>query len=314
MTTVDLPSLAAQPIRPFESIPVMHIWRWAQVASAIREACIQVGFFYVKNHGVDEAVIAPAVDAARRFFDLPLEEKMKYDFHKSPKFKGYYPITRTGFMNEALDIRPEVDASDDSASGLDLWPPEGTTPRLREAVLKYYDELNGLGLKLYQAFALALNLPEDFFADKVKRGAAYLRLMHYPPQADPLDVRERGIRAHTDYQCFTILWQGEIPALQIKNASDQWINAQPMPGTFVINIADLLSRWTNDIFKSTVHRVTLQPGVRRISIPLFFGMDDDVMVEVLPSCVSAGRPARYEPIRTWDHVKARKQKTRGLSK
>ncbi|CAE6445945.1 unnamed protein product [Rhizoctonia solani] len=269
MTPVDLPSLAAQPVRPFESIPVIDISGLsgdadsrARVASVIREACIQVGFFYVKNHGVDETVIASALDAADRFFELSQEEKMKLDFRKNSKFKGYYPILRKGLKNEAFEIRPEIDThSNSSMSEPDSWPPEDLIPGFREAVLKYYHEVYGLGLKLFQAFALALNLPEDFFADKVKGGAAYLRLMHYPSQTDAADGREPGIRAHTELeldillnddtnqsfpQCFTILWQGEIPALQVMNASGEWINAQPMPGTFVINIADQLSRWTSN--------------------------------------------------------------------
>ncbi|KEP49355.1 putative 2OG-Fe(II) oxygenase family oxidoreductase [Rhizoctonia solani 123E] len=252
MTTVDLPSLAAQSIPPFESIPVIDISGLfgdadskAQVASAIQEACIQVGFFYVKNHGVDETVIASALDAAYRFFDLSLEEKMKLHFRKNPKFKGYYPILRKGLINEAFEITPEIGLP--SNSELDLWPPEDLIPGFREAVLKYYRDVHGLGLKLSQAFALALNLPEDFFADKMKGGASNMRLLHYPPQTDASDGRGPGIPAHTDYQFFTILWQGDIPALQIKNASGEWINAQPMPGTFVINIADQLSRWTSSV-------------------------------------------------------------------
>ncbi|CAE6499979.1 unnamed protein product [Rhizoctonia solani] len=321
MTTTDLTSLAAQPVRPFESIPVIDISGLygdfdsrIQVASAIREACIQVGFFYAKNHRIDDSLIASALEASNRFFDLPLEERMKLDFRKNRKFKGYYPVLRRGYVNEAFEIRPEFDPSNGYMSELDIWPPEDLLPRFRDIVLKYYNAVHELGLKLFQAFALALNLPEDFFADRARACPACLRLMHYPPQTDPIEGRETGVKAHTDYQCFTILWQGDISALQIMNASGEWINAQPMPGTFVINVGDQLSRWTNDVFKSTVHRVTLEPGIRRISIPAFFGTDDDVMVEALPSCVSNNRPARYEPILAWEYLKLRKEQVHGLSK
>ncbi|CAE6470728.1 unnamed protein product [Rhizoctonia solani] len=321
MATADLPLLAAQSIRPFESIPVIDISGLsgdadskAQVANAIREACIHVGFFYVKNHGVDETVIASTVEAAHRFYDLPLEEKMKLEFRKNHNLKGYYPPDQRGRIHESFEIRPEDDSPPDNSSELHLWPPEDVMPGFREVALKYYEAVNGLGLKLFQALALALNMPEDFFADKVNSAAADMHLVYYPSRSEAVDNREPGIGAHTDFQCFTILWQGEIPALQVKNASGQWIGAQPIPGTFVVNIADQLSRWTNDIFKSTVHRVIIESGVRRISIPLFFGTDDNVMVEALPSCVSASRPARYEPILAGDYLKLRKTKVYKLSK
>ncbi|KDN45868.1 hypothetical protein RSAG8_04701, partial [Rhizoctonia solani AG-8 WAC10335] len=334
MTTVDLLSLAAQPIRPFESIPVIDISGLfggidsrAQVASAIRDACIRVGFFYVKNHGIDETVIASAVDAARRLHDLPLEEKMKllvvftrlYLSLNIVKLvftcllKGYYPKGQRGRVHESFELRPEIDPPSNTSAST-LWPSEDILPGFREAALKYYDEVNGLGLKLFEAFALALNMPENFFADKVNSAAADMRLSHYPLRSEVVENREAGIGAHTEYDCFTILWQGEIPALQVKNVLGHWVIAQPMPGTFVVNIGDQLSRWTNDIFKSTIHHVTIESGVRRFSIPLFFGTDANVMVEAFPSCVSASRPARYEPVLAGDYLLQRQQKVYGLPK
>ncbi|CAE7172935.1 unnamed protein product [Rhizoctonia solani] len=215
----------------------------AQVASAIREACIHVGFFYVKNHGVDEIVIRSTIEASRRFFDLSLEEKMKLDVHKSPNFKGYTPLLgentnpeNRGDLHECFDIGPEINASSNSSmSGSNVWPAEDVIPGFQGVVLKYYQEVIALGLKLFPAFALALNLPEDFFAEKVQTAAAIMRLLHYPPQTGVIDDRIQGIGAHTDYECFTILWQqDDIPALQVLNTSGQWIDAKPMPGTFVI--------------------------------------------------------------------------------
>ncbi|CEL56308.1 hypothetical protein RSOLAG1IB_07724 [Rhizoctonia solani AG-1 IB] len=329
MLQVDLLSLATQPIRPFESIPIIDISGLsgdadskAQVANAIREACIRVGFFYVKNHGVDESVIKSTVEIAHRFFDLSLEEKMKLDIHKSPNFKGYTPLLgentnpeNRGDLHECFDIGPEINSSSNSSmSGSNVWPSEEAIPGFQKAVLKYYREVIELGLRLFPAFALALNLPEDFFADKVKTAAAIMRILHYPPQTGVVDERVQGIGAHTDYECFTILWQDEISALQVLNTSGQWVDAKPIPGTFVINIADQLSRWTNDIFKSTVHRAINRSGVRRYSIPLFFGTDYDVKLEVLPSCISASRPARYEPILAGDYLKSRLEETYAHSK
>ncbi|CAE6451757.1 unnamed protein product [Rhizoctonia solani] len=152
MTAVDLLSLATQKIRPFESIPIIDISGLsgdanskAQVASAIREACIHVGFFYVKNHGIDETVIKSTVEAARRFFDLSLEEKMKIEVHKSPNFKGYTPLLgentnpeNRGDLHEGFDIGPEIDhSSNSSMSGSNVWPPEDVIPGFQEVVLNY---------------------------------------------------------------------------------------------------------------------------------------------------------------------------------
>ncbi|CAE6374838.1 unnamed protein product [Rhizoctonia solani] len=349
MPIVDLLSLTTQPIRPFQSIPIIDISGLsgdadskAKVASEIQDACIHVGFFYVKNHGIDENVITSATNASRRFFDLSLEEKMKVgiiqligyghtlggadmfppklDFHKTTNFKGYFPLSGKKYFYECFAIGSEVgasrSASADSMGGLNVWPSEDIVPGFQEIVLKYYQQVAELGSKLLLAFALALNLPEDYFADKVHTGGADMNLMHYLPQNEAVNSTsgEPGIGAHTDFDCFTILWQDEVPALQVKNMADQWIDAGPISGTFVINIADQLSRWSNDIFKSTVHRAINTSQDHRYSIPLFFRLNDDVIIEVLPSCISESRAARYEPILAGDYTKARMEKLYGRLK
>jgi len=121
-----------------------------------------------------------------------------------------------------------------------------------------------------------------------------------------------GIGAHTDWECFTILWQEPgIQALQVLNSQKQWINAPPIEGTLVINLGDQFARWTNDVFKSTVHRAINRSGQRRYSIPLFFGTDYTVRLEPIPSCVSEDRPPRYEVITAGEYVKSRLDATYG---
>ncbi|CEL56404.1 hypothetical protein RSOLAG1IB_07790 [Rhizoctonia solani AG-1 IB] len=316
MPAVDLISLASQTTGSFDSIPVIDISGLsgdtdskAQVISAIQEACIHVGFFYVKNHGIDEASIASAIDAARRFYGLPMEEKMKLDFHKTTHFRGYYPIVKKKYFHESFELGPEVNRpSVSSLSGPNLWPSEDIIPGFREPVLKYYQDVVELGMKLLTAFALALNLPDEYFVDKVQTSPATMRITHYPPQAEVVDNEGSGLEEHTDFQLFTVLWQDDKAGLQALNPFGQWIDVVPIPGTLVINVADQLSRWTNDIFKSVVHRVINKSGAQRYSMPLFFGLDHDVMLEALPSCVSESRPARYEPILAGDHVRARFEK------
>ncbi|KAF8595138.1 Clavaminate synthase-like protein [Ceratobasidium sp. AG-I] len=328
-TTNDLLALATEPARTFESIPIIDITDLsngtnpAQVANAIRDACVHVGFFYVKNHGIDDQIIENVVKVSKQFFDLPDEEKTKLDIHKSSNFKGYTALLgentnpeNRGDLHEGFDIGPESstgDSANDSMSGSNVWPDSNLIPEFREAVMNYYQAIVSLGLKLFPAFALALNLPEDFFADKVQDAAAIMRLLHYPPQTGVVDDRVQGIGAHTE-QCFTILWQDGVSALQVLNTTGQWVDAIPIPGTFVINIGDQLARWTNDVFKSTVHRAINRSGVRRYSMPLFFGTDYHVKLEALPSCVSETRPPRYEVVYAGDYVKSRLEETYAHSK
>ncbi|TDL19672.1 Clavaminate synthase-like protein [Rickenella mellea] len=289
------------------------------LAQEIRDACINVGFFYVKNHGIPNDKIQNALDAAKAFFSLPTEEKMKIDTRTTPNFKGYNGLlmenndpANKGDMHEGFNLGPEELRStnptggENAMSGANLWPSESAIPGFREAVLNYYHSAVAFGKTLFPLFALALELPEHYFDDKTTEDAAIMRVLHYPPQTGPVDDRIIGIGAHTDFECFTILWQEpNIQALQILNANKEWIKAPPIDGTLVLNLGDQFARWTNDVFKSTVHRAINRTGIRRYSIPLFFGTDYNVKLEPIPSCVSAERPPRYEVVTAGDYVKSR---------
>jgi len=196
--------------------------------------------------------------------------------------------------------------------GSNVWP--ASLPGFKEPILAFYHLLIDLGKTLFHLFALALHLPEDFFDDKILHPAAIMRLLHYPPQTGTVDDRVIGIGAHTDYECFTILWQENVQALQVLNTAGTWIDATPVPGTFVINIGDQFARWTNDVFKSTRHRAINRSGVRRYSVPLFFGTDYDVKLEALPTCVTADNPAKYQVVTAGEYVKSRLEATYAHSK
>ncbi|KAF8993503.1 hypothetical protein BDQ17DRAFT_135183 [Cyathus striatus] len=275
----------------------------------VRNACMVVGFFYVSNHGIPDDVIQGALTAAREFFSLPVDTKMKIENRKSPNFKGYSPLLsgnnnpdNAGDLQEGFEFGWEdLDGDhlttrskeDGVMAGVNVWPPSEDVPGFREQVLEYYHAAVDLGKQLFPLFGRALNLSEDFFHDKTQHSAALMKLLHYPPQTGPVDERVIGIGAHTDWECFTILWQEpDIQALQVLNADKQWINAPPIPGTLVINLGDQFARWTNDIFKSTVHRAINLSGVERYSIPLFFGTDYNVKLEPIPGCVSPERPLK----------------------
>ncbi|KAI0671113.1 2OG-Fe-II oxygenase [Trametes maxima] len=315
----------------FEEIPIINLENVRSIdpairralADEIRDACINVGFFYVKNHGIPENMITSTVAAAKRFFALPAGVKQTLDIHKSANFKGYTALLgentnaeNRGDLHEGFDLGWEEfnggGRTDDGAmSGENVWP-DGL-PGFREDVLQYYHAAIGVGKALFPLFALALDLPENFFEDKTTKPAAIMRLLYYPPQTGPVDDRVQGIGAHTEY-CFTILWQDNLPALQVLNNAGKWIDAVPIPGTLVVNLGDQFARWTNDVFKSTVHRAVNRSGVERYSIPLFFGTDYDVKLEALPSCVSDDFPPKYETVTAGEYVKSRLEATYAHSK
>ncbi|KAK0201549.1 hypothetical protein DFS33DRAFT_1265001 [Desarmillaria ectypa] len=310
----------------FEEIPIIDITDATStdlvarrvLANEIRDACINVGFFYIKNHGIAEDTITAAIGAGKKFFALPTSSKMDLDIHRSSNYKGYTALlgentdpTGHGDLHEGFDLGWENEdleemKNESAMSGGNVWPE--TVPDFKEPVLNYYYEAVRLGQKLFPLFALALDLPENFFGDKTTKPAAIMRLLHYPSQKpSSVDEQEKvlGIGAHTDYECFTILWQDKVPALQVKNATGKWIDAVPIPGTLVLNLGDQFARWTNDVFKSTLHRAINRSGEERYSMPLFFGTDYDVLLEPIPSCVSPEYPAKYEVVTAGEYVKSR---------
>ncbi|KIJ17863.1 hypothetical protein PAXINDRAFT_167806 [Paxillus involutus ATCC 200175] len=314
----------------FEEIPIIDFKNATSrdpalrraLAAEIRDACTNVGFFYIKNHGIPEEAIGAAISAAQQFFVLPTEMKMKLDIHATPNFKGYTALLgentnpeNKGDLHEGFDLGWEpiepIDGSqmreDGSMTGANVWP--GNLPGFREDVLAYYHAAVRLGQSLFPLFALALNLSENFFDDKVTKPAAIMRLLYYPPQpARPVEGVQ-GIGAHTDYECFTILWQDNVPALQVMNISGKWIDAVPIPGTLILNLGDQFARWTNDVFKSTTHRAINASGRERYSMPLFFGTDYDVKLEPIPGCVTEDNPSKYEVVTAGDYVKSRLEAT-----
>ncbi|KAG9037048.1 hypothetical protein FRB95_006901 [Tulasnella sp. JGI-2019a] len=324
---------------PFAEIPIIDlggtrsfdISHRRSIAQDVRKACTEVGFFYVKNHGVPQAAIDRVIEQAKRFFNEPLERKMLIDIHNVPNFKGYTALLsentdpeNRGDLHEGFDIgwealngapsssAPVGENATGAMQGNNVWPPD--LPGFKEPVLEYYHLLINLGKTLFNLFALALDLPENFFDDKTINPAAIFRLLHYPPQMGVVGDRVIGIGAHTDYECFTILWQDDVGGLQVMNTAEKWIDAKPIPGTFVINIGDQLARWTNDVFKSTRHRAINRSGVERFSTPLFFGTDYDVRLEAIPTCVSAENPAKYPVVTAGEYVQSRLEATYAHSK
>jgi isopenicillin N synthase-like dioxygenase len=273
----------------------------ARVADQIGAACETIGFFYAVNHGVPQSTADGAFAAARRFFDQPLETRLKIKLND--RHRGYLPLYNTTIPNykanrlEAFELADELAPDDpDVVAGKPLhasnvWP---ELPGFRPAVERYYAETCGFGFHLLKAFAVALGMPADFFQNLYRtKPLASMRLLHYP--AVPAGDDEFGAAPHSDYGIITILRQDDVGGLELYTRSGQWIAAPFVPSSFVINIGDLMALWTNDRFTSMQHRVVNRSGRSRFSIPIFYNPTYDTEVRCLPTCQSPDAPAKYAP-------------------
>ncbi len=304
---------------PFQSIPVIDLAPLltgrdkAAVAEAVGQACREVGFLYIAGHGVPPALVDRCFAEIRRFFALSDERKMAVHMRRSPCHRGYYPLFEentdpdlTADLKEGFDIALELGTEDpDVIAGKPLhgpnqWPED--LPGFRETLEDYYAAMRRLARQLLRAFALSLEIPEDFFEDKVDKPLAQLRTLHYPPQAGHVEAETLGCGAHTDYGCLTILAQDDVGGLQLCNSAGEWIAAPPIPGTFVVNIGDQMARWTNDLFAATRHRVINTSGRERYSLPFFFDPNYDTVVECLDSCRDVAHPSKYPPVKAGEYL------------
>lgn len=294
----------------------------AGVAARIGRAAEEVGFLYVTGHGVPPALVERAFAAAKRFFALSEEQKLALHISRSPLHRGYFPLFEentdpalTADLKEGFDLARDLPADDPEVRagkplhGPNLWPDEDLVPGFRAAVEDYFAALRRLAEQLMRGFALALALPPDWFADKIDRPLAQLRLLHYPPQGGHITARTLGCGAHSDYGCLTILAQDAVGGLQLLNAAGEWVDAPPLPGSFVVNLGDQMARWTNGRFAATRHRVINASGRERYSLPFFFDPNYDTLVEVLPACLAPGEAPRFAPVLAGDYLISRYDET-----
>jgi isopenicillin N synthase-like dioxygenase len=277
------------------------------VGEAIRSACLDKGFFYLVGHGIDQQIIDAAFTAARTFFDLPEDAKAALDKSVLGTYNGYDPLRGQVLepgtapdLKESFYIGEEV-APDDSRISAgkfgvepNIWPTD--LPDFRAATMTYFEEVLALARRVLKGLALSLDLPEDHFDGFATTPIATLRMIHYPPQSPtPDDPSEKGCGAHTDFGALTFLAQDQVGGLQVWDQDLGWVHAAPIPGSFVVNLGDLIARWTNDTYHSTMHRVINQSGNERYSIPFFFNGNPDFDVQVLPSCLQPGQQPKYQP-------------------
>ena len=276
-----------------------------EMAEKLREACVEVGFFYIKNHEIPKSHMVGVRNQTENFFQLSEKVKYKYDINKIKRHRGFVPV---GALTAGPDEEPDqqegyeiaIELPDDDPDylqgsklfGPNVWPTE--LPEFQVEVYTYLESVFQLGCKLFSAFALALNLPDDYFANEITKPIAQLRLLYYPPNQKEKLAPQMGIGAHTDYECFTILWQTES-GLQVQNRKNEWIEATPIDGTFLVNIGDMMMRWTNNLFRSTPHRVVTRTLKERYSFPFFFAANYETVVSCLETCTNKHYPPIYPP-------------------
>ena len=291
----------------------------ADVAAAFDRAFCDVGFCYIADTGVDWSIVNAAFAAAEQFHALPLSAKQEiavnqyhrgYIASKSSLIKtsSVAKVTRPN-LSESLMIMHEV-ADDDPRFGEPLqgpnqWPE--ALPDFRTTVSTYERELRTLALRLTRLLAQALGLRSTHLDPYFEQPTTWLRLLHYPPQ-DDTDAQQFGAAPHTDFGFLTILAQDSIGGLEVRTRSGDWLAATPIPETFVVNVADMLARWTNDRWTSTAHRVRNVNDVDRYSIPYFWDMSTGAEVECLPTCTDAGHPPKYPTVNFGDYVMERLNK------
>jgi isopenicillin N synthase-like dioxygenase len=282
------------------------------VARDIHRAAIDTGFFYVANHGVDRAIVADAFSAMRTFFALPAERKREILMGRG-EMRGYEPLESESLdAATGQDLKESFRLAREDGSTPNRWP--AGLPGFREAMLAYYAATSALGARLVQLLALSLGEPEAALDDAYRGTSPTMRLLHYPPRPANAGAGQIGAGAHTDWGGITVLAQDDIGGLEVRDASGEWLRALPVPDTFVINLGDLIARWTNERYHSTPHRVFNPPGaLDRYSIALFYGPRDDAWIDCLPSCVRAGESPRYAACTAGEHLAERWRAAYGLT-
>jgi isopenicillin N synthase-like dioxygenase len=308
----------------------------ARLATAheIDRTCTEIGFFTIRGHGVSRETMAGLRRKAREFFALPLDEKRAAEpLHPSiprgykglgfeslargndpgatpPDIKEYYHFGREKWPNDPYFVSEEGQRF----FVPNIWPqrPEG----FAAAAERYYNEMERLTGEMMRLTAIALGLDELFFDDKIDRHITAMRLNFYPEQSVAPIPGQLRAGDHTDYGMLTILNGENVPGgLQVKSRSGEWVDVETDPDTFVVNIGDLLMRWTNDRWVSNVHRVVNPPdtgpnyGSSRLSIAFFHHPNYDAVV----NCIAPAGEAKYPPVTSGDYRDLKYKQTRSAA-
>ncbi len=297
------------------------------IARDVDEICRTLGFLVIEEHGIAQDVIDDAWTSARAFFDLPIEQKMR----STPPYmgcpRGYFP-----FESEALAKSLGVDTPPDVKESLSIGPLRGPDreisekeyefhygennwptepPELQDAFTTYMLAMESLGNNILSLFAAALSLPHDYFAESHSDPMCALRCLNYPAVDKPLLPNQRGAGEHADYGSLTILKSDpNVSGLEVRLPSGEWVAAPLVKDGFIVNIGDMMARWTNDRWVSTLHRVVQPDGQsdgvqRRQSMAYFYNTNFDAAIDCIPSCLGAGEAPKYETVYSGPYLKSR---------
>ncbi|MGW8377570.1 2-oxoglutarate and iron-dependent oxygenase domain-containing protein [Streptomyces sp. ODS28] len=327
------------------NVPLIDLSEWysgdptkrASLAARVDRACREVGFMQVTGHGVPRETAEGLAAAIDGFFGQAPEDKHRWRTPDPGINRGYSPpraeklshslgVASPEDLFEAFNVGSEAGERPPTGAGADASPedhspniwPQGV-PGFRPRVEAWFGEAKRVAEDLTDVFALSLGLPEDFFRARCRRSIDVLRMNNYalPPGEHRVDTGQMGMGAHTDYGIVTVLWADAVPGLQILDGDGEWHDVLPREDALLVNLGDMLARWTNERWLSTLHRV-LPPTdaegrlVRRRSAAYFHDGDPDTVVETLHGCVSAERPARYGPITVREHLRQKLAGSRGL--
>jgi isopenicillin N synthase-like dioxygenase len=311
-------------------VPVVDL-SGADAPARIDAACREVGFFSIVAHGLPQPVIDRMLEATDAFFALPLEEKLRWRSSSAEVNRGYaakgaeglsYSLGEQGAppdLFEAFNVGPETWPAGDPVYEAErhrifapnIWPGPPSDD-LCPALVTYFEAARSVAHRLTELFARALDLDPAFFVDKTDHSTDTLRVNHYrraPGERAPLPGQQR-MGAHTDYGIVTVLHADRVPGLQIVGPDGAWHDVMPAPDSLLINLGDLLAQWTNDRWRSTLHRVVPPAGddrraATRRSVAFFHDGNYDAPIECLPTCCSADNPPKYPPVRAGEHLLAK---------
>lgn len=320
-------------------VPVIDLSGWADGDTAVRDAIARrvdaagrtVGFMQIVGHGIPDHAVHGLTDAMDEFFGLPLDAKLPFTAPPSVN-RGYSPpkserlsyslgVTSPADLFEAFNVGASASqfpgfALDPVVYAENIWP--DAAPSFAPGVTTWFEHAAALARTMESVFALALGLPDGFFAPFTDHSIDVLRMVHYTPPDDlVVEPDQLGMGAHTDYGIVTLLWADAVPGLQILDADGEWCDVQPAPGALLVNLGDLLARWTNDRWTSTMHRVvppTDADGrlVRRRSAAFFHDGNADALITTLAPCLDADGGTPYEPVTVAEHLAQKLGGSRGL--
>lgn len=256
------------------------------VASQLHAASKGLGFIYIKGHGIPDTAIDTARTAAFNFFQAP--DTTKETVRVSSKHRGWLSQGGSKMQDDArADLKESFiwgyqdqngqTPADHPLRGPNQWPL--FAPEIETAAMEYFNHAHDVAYQLMQGFALGLDLQKDFFIKNCQKPLSRASFVYYPAQPEDSGENQFGVAPHTDFGVLTVLCQDNVGGLQVEDINGEWIHAPPIDGTLIVNVGDLLSRWTNGAYKSTPHRVVNQSGKERMSLVLAFDPDPDTIID-----------------------------------